>query len=111
MAAKLLPLIPEDAFNLTPEPPEFEALVAQELGAAATPQDGFDSLFLTATDALADAAPDLAALDADHARIAGNFPEVQDTPENALTVELAPAVTEGDGAVQDYQTGITPASG
>jgi hypothetical protein len=103
VAAQLLPLIPDDAFNFTPEPPEFEALAAAELGNAGSDSDGFHSLFEEAMRGLADGPAILAALQSDETEATGVQPGFEPGEEMQLVADIAAANDAGDVILSHFE--------
>ena len=95
-------LIPDDAVDLLPEPPEFVTLATQELGNAATPDDGFDGIMFEAVTNLAGTAPALDdSASAEHDALQA-FPELQQDEASPVRLDLADALTEGEAILTDF---------
>lgn len=96
MPGQLLTLIDDAALDLTPEPPEFEALAALHLAGLEHVEGAIDMDLLDVAAAVNDAPAVLADMDTEHAELIAQAPEIAQDEATPLQDELNTAVGEGD---------------
>ena len=106
MPGQLLALLSDDELDLTPAPPEFEALAALHLGGLENVESAIDLDLLDVAAALDDAPAVLGALHSDELDISGETPEVGVELEAPIAAEMADAQAHGDGELAFHEQDV-----
>lgn len=104
--AELLTLLDDAGLDLTPEPPEFEALAALHLAGLENVEGAIDLDLLDVAAAVNDAPAVLAGMDGDDLEITGEVPTVQTADEAPIQVDMADAQTEGDNELAAHESDV-----
>jgi hypothetical protein len=110
MAEQLLTLLDDAALDLTPEPPEFEALAAQHLAGLENVEGAIDMDLLDVAAAVNDAPLVLAGMDSDELGMIAELPHLQTEHEAPVAAEMADAQAEGDAAVGEFESDSQPST-
>ena len=94
--------IPENAVDLSIEPPEFETLAILELGNAATPSDGFDGMMFEAVTNLAGTNTERDPAPIQLGEMEQALSELQTDEVSPVRIELADAHAEGERILSDF---------
>ncbi len=92
----LIELIPDDAIDFTPEPPEFEALAVQHLTGLENVEGAIDMDLLDVAAAVDEAPVFLADIDTEHNELVAQAPEIAQDETTPLEDDLNTQVEVGD---------------
>jgi len=103
VSAGPIPLLDESELDLSPTPPEFEALAARELGNAGDSSDGFNGEMLDLVTSLADQPGILTDMDTELNDAATALPSFDVDEESSLALDLAQAQSDGENILNTFE--------